>query len=101
MTGLALRGNVGELLHAREVARATCDRPTRRTNIRRTSPCRISMSAWMSTRPPSPSTLAVLPAQAPLPTRVDQVPNDLPKLRRYLDRGAEEGVGRACYEADR
>jgi hypothetical protein len=36
-------------------------------------------------------TLAVLPARAPAPTRVDQLPNDLPKLRRYLNRLAEGG----------
>ena len=44
-------------------------------------------------------TLAVLPAHAPAPTRVDQLPNDLPKLRRYLDRLAEGGTVLACYEA--
>ncbi len=44
-------------------------------------------------------TLAVLPAHAPAPTRVDQLPNDLPKVRRYLDRLAEGGTVLACYEA--
>ena len=44
-------------------------------------------------------TVAVLPAQALAPTRVDRVPNDLPKLRRYLDRLATEGTLQVCYEA--
>ena len=44
-------------------------------------------------------TIAVLPAAAPAPTRVDRLPNDLAKLRRYLRRLAEEGELHACYEA--
>jgi transposase len=44
-------------------------------------------------------TLAVLPADAPAPTRVDKPPNDLAKLRRYLDRLATQGTLRLCYEA--
>jgi transposase len=44
-------------------------------------------------------TLAVLPDHAPAPTRVDRLPNDLTKLRRYCDRLAEQGELRACYEA--
>jgi transposase len=44
-------------------------------------------------------TIAVLPAAAPTPTRVDRLPNDLTKLRRYLRRLAEQGELRACYEA--
>lgn len=44
-------------------------------------------------------TLAVLPDGAPVPTRVDRLPNDLGKLRRYCDRLAEQGELRACYEA--
>lgn len=44
-------------------------------------------------------TIAVLPAGAPAPTRVDQLPNDLPKLHRYLRRLAEQGELHACYEA--
>jgi transposase len=44
-------------------------------------------------------TLAVLPEQASAPTRVDRLPNDLAKLRRYCDRLAEQGELRACYEA--
>lgn len=44
-------------------------------------------------------TLAVLPEHAAAPTRVDRLPNDLAKLRRYCDRLAEQGELRACYEA--
>jgi transposase len=44
-------------------------------------------------------TLAVLPAEAAAPTRVDRLPNDLPKLKRYLARVAPEGLLRMCYEA--
>lgn len=44
-------------------------------------------------------TVAVLPEHAPAPTRVDRLPNDLVKLRRYCDRLAEQGELRICYEA--
>lgn len=44
-------------------------------------------------------TLAVLPADAPAPTRVDRLPNDLARLRRYLARLAQAGTLRLCYEA--
>jgi transposase len=44
-------------------------------------------------------TVAVLPADAPTPTRVDRLPNDLPKLQRYLARVVPEGTLRICYEA--
>jgi len=44
-------------------------------------------------------TIAVLPAVAKGPTRLDRLPNDLPKLKRWLDRVAREGELRACYEA--
>jgi transposase len=44
-------------------------------------------------------TLAVLPTGAKTPDAVDRLPNDLPKLRRYLDRVAERGELRCCYEA--
>jgi len=45
-------------------------------------------------------TIAVLPAGAPAPTRVDTLPNDDTKLRRwYFDRLAQQGALRACYEA--
>jgi len=44
-------------------------------------------------------TIAVLPADAKAPTRLDRVPNELPKLKRWLDRVARDGEIRACYEA--
>ncbi len=44
-------------------------------------------------------TLAVLPEGTPAPTRVDRLPNDRPKLQRYLARLAREGTLRICYEA--
>jgi transposase len=44
-------------------------------------------------------TIAVLPADARVPTRLDRLPNDAVKLRRYLARLARSGELRACYEA--
>lgn len=44
-------------------------------------------------------TSAVLPEHAKAPTRLDRLPNDLPKLRRWLERAARNGDLRACYEA--
>jgi transposase len=44
-------------------------------------------------------TVAVLPSGAKTPTRVERLPNDLPKLKRLLDRVARDGEVRACYEA--
>jgi transposase len=44
-------------------------------------------------------TLALLPADAKAPSRVDRLPNDLVKLKRWLDRAASQGELRACYEA--
>jgi transposase len=44
-------------------------------------------------------TIAVLPATAKTPTRLERLPNDLPKLKRFLDRLARDGELRACYEA--
>lgn len=43
--------------------------------------------------------IAVLPATAATPTRVDKVANDPKVLRRYFARLAETGEIRACYEA--
>jgi transposase len=43
--------------------------------------------------------IAVLPAGAEKPTRVDRVPNDPKVLRRFFVRLAEDGEIRACYEA--
>jgi transposase len=44
-------------------------------------------------------TIAVLPEGAPAPTRVERLPNDLAKLRRFCERLAAQGELRACYEA--
>lgn len=44
-------------------------------------------------------TIAVLPAGAKAATRVDRLPNDAVKLKRYLERVARDGEVRACYEA--
>lgn len=41
----------------------------------------------------------MLPEGAKTPTRLDRLPNDLPKLKRWLDRLAKEGELQACYEA--
>lgn len=44
-------------------------------------------------------TIAVLPEGAHVPTRLDRLPNDVGKLKQWLDRVAREGEIRACYEA--
>lgn len=44
-------------------------------------------------------TIAVLPGAAAAPTRVERLPNDLAKLRRFCERLQREGEVRACYEA--
>ena len=44
-------------------------------------------------------TIAVLPEGAPAPTRVERLPNDVAKLRRFCERLAARGALRACYEA--
>lgn len=45
-------------------------------------------------------TLAVLPQEAPVPSSVVRLPNDLGKLRRYFERLTADGAQvRACYEA--
>ena len=44
-------------------------------------------------------TIAVLPAEAKAPTRIDTYPNDFAKLRRVCERHAKDGELRACYEA--
>ena len=44
-------------------------------------------------------TIAVLPEGAKAPTRVERLPNDLPKLKKWLERCARDGEIRACYEA--
>jgi transposase len=44
-------------------------------------------------------TIAVLPADAKTPTRLDRLPNDLSKLKKWIGRLARDGEIRACYEA--
>ncbi len=44
-------------------------------------------------------TIAVLPEGAKSPTRLDRLPNDLPKLKKWLERVSRDGEVRACYEA--
>jgi transposase len=44
-------------------------------------------------------TIAVLPADAAAPERLDRLPNDLGKLRRYFQRLSTQGELCACYEA--
>ena len=44
-------------------------------------------------------TIAVLPADASAPTRIDTYPNDVAKRRRVCERHAKAGTLRACYEA--
>ncbi len=44
-------------------------------------------------------TIAALPEGAKTPTRLDRLPNDLPKLKKWLERVARDGEVRACYEA--
>jgi transposase len=44
-------------------------------------------------------TIAVLPMGAKTPTHLDRIPNELPKLKRYLGRLARQGELRCCYEA--
>ena len=44
-------------------------------------------------------TIAVFRDREPEPMRVDRLPNDHKKLRRYFERLAAEGSVRACYEA--
>lgn len=44
-------------------------------------------------------TIATLPGGAKTPTRIERLPNDLPKLKRFLDRLGRDGELRTCYEA--
>lgn len=44
-------------------------------------------------------TIAVLPNAAKAPTRLERLPNDLPRPKRFPDRCARDGVLDACYEA--
>ena len=44
-------------------------------------------------------TIAVLPASAKTPTRLEKLANDLPKLKKWIERVARDGEIHACYEA--
>ena len=44
-------------------------------------------------------TIAVLPAAAKTPTRMERLPSDLPKLKQWIKRVARDGEIHACYEA--
>ena len=44
-------------------------------------------------------TIAVLPAGAKTPTRLERLPNDLAKVKKWIDRVARDGEICACYEA--
>ena len=44
-------------------------------------------------------TIAILPADASVPTRTDKYPNEFAKLRKVFERLAKDGEIRACYEA--
>ncbi len=44
-------------------------------------------------------TIALLPAAAKAPTRLERLAYDLQELKRWLDRVAREGEVRVCYEA--
>ena len=44
-------------------------------------------------------TIAVLPQAAKVPTRLDKLPNELPKLQQWIARLARDGEIHACYEA--
>ena len=44
-------------------------------------------------------TIAVLPILAKTPTRLETLANDLPKLKKWIERIARESEIHACYEA--
>ena len=44
-------------------------------------------------------TIAVLPQSAKTPTRLEKLANDLPKLKKWIERVARDGEIHACYEA--
>ena len=44
-------------------------------------------------------TIAVLPAGAKAPMRLEKLPNDLPKRKKWIERVARDGEVQACYEA--
>ena len=45
-------------------------------------------------------TIAVLPEGAKEPTRLERLPNELPKLKKWMDRVAREGEVHARSEAN-
>ncbi len=45
-------------------------------------------------------TIAVLPAAATTPTRLEKLTNDLPVLKKWLARTARAGDLRACYASE-
>ena len=44
-------------------------------------------------------TIAILPEIAKAPTRVERLPNELPRLKKWMERIARDGELQACYEA--
>ena len=44
-------------------------------------------------------TIAVLPQSPKTPTRLEKLANDLPKLKKWIERIARDGEIHACYEA--
>ena len=44
-------------------------------------------------------TIAVLPGATKAPTRLERLPNELPKLKKWMDRVARDGEIHVCYEA--
>src|SRR4051812_49044728 len=77
-----------------EVARATCDFPTRRSPTVEDQPmssaARSIITLGLDVHKES-ITVAVLPAGMSVPTRFDRLPNDLGKVRRYCERLATQG----------
>jgi hypothetical protein len=115
MTGLASGFRVGSFLARCDgVTRATCDQTTL-SYFLGDQPMSSSRAAvepaaavGAAARPiiylgmdvhKDSITIAVLPEGAKAPTRVDLLTNDLPTLKRWLERVAREGELRACYEA--
>src|SRR6266545_1759721 len=105
MTGLASGFIVDELLGANR----SCQSHTRRAFCRSHGDQPMSSAAVVSAARSiiylgmdvhkESITIAVLPADAKTPTRVDRLPNDLGKLKRWLERVSAQGEIRACYEA--
>src|SRR6266545_4135701 len=105
MTGLASGFIVDELLGANR----SCQSHTRRAFCRSHGDQPMSSAAVVSAARSiiylgmdvhkESITIAVLPADAKTPTRLDRLPNDLPKLKKWIGRLARDGEMRACYEA--